>query len=339
MASPLVYCPGEPAGIGPDIIITLAQQFPLNDVVTLADPDLLLQRAKILRLPLKLVDAKTPVTQRATLRIVAATLPAEVSCGQPNPQNADYLLNSLSKAVRGCQEGHYRALITGPLHKGVINQGGTPFTGHTEYLAELCASTEVVMMLAAPYHNPLAPPQRQTLRVPLITTHLPLREVPQAVTASRLEARLTIILQSLKQQFQLKAPEIAVCGLNPHAGEDGHLGQEEDIIIKPVLDKLRQQGWQIIGPLPADTAFTPKQLARCDAVVAMYHDQGLPVLKHIGFNHGVNITLGLPIVRTSVDHGTALPLAGTGRADYGSLNYALKVAREMTSALIHDDIS
>ncbi|MCU7842552.1 MAG: 4-hydroxythreonine-4-phosphate dehydrogenase PdxA [Candidatus Thiodiazotropha sp. (ex Monitilora ramsayi)] len=314
--------PGEPAGIGPDLCVMLAQRpTPSTDLIAVADPDLLQQRAELLGLKLDLlpVDSQTSGTtaQPGQLKIVPVPLRKEVKCGSLEPGNAPYVLETLRIATQGCLAGTYDALVTGPVHKGVMNDAGLPFTGHTEYLAEL-SDAHPVMMLATP-----------GLRVALVTTHLPLSEVSQAITAERLRLVATTLHQDLQQRFGLKQPRILVCGLNPHAGEQGHLGGEETEIIEPVLAELNAAGMQLIGPLPADTLFTPVQLQQADAVLAMYHDQGLPVLKHLGFGQAVNVTLGLPIIRTSVDHGTALPLAGTGQANLGSLLYAVKVAAEM----------
>jgi len=266
------------------------------------------------------VDFDRPAEpQRAgTLRVqVAGTLAAPVEPGRLETPNARYVLTTLATACDGCLDGRYAAMVTAPVHKGIINDAGLPFSGHTEFLAERCGA-EPVMMLAAP-----------GLRVALATTHLPLAAVPAAITRERLTRVLTILADGLRTRFHLPHPRILVCGLNPHAGEGGHLGHEEQKVIGPVLDGLRDRGLDLIGPLPADTAFVPRQLAAADAVLAMYHDQGLPVLKHLGFGRAVNVTLGLPIIRSSVDHGTALDLAGTGRIDVGSLEAALALALEM----------
>ncbi len=324
MITRLALTPGEPAGIGPDICVMLAQR-PLPDVelIAFADPQLLLQRAERLGLEIELLPAEPdsppgPV-QPGQLRISPVTLREDVVCGKLNPHNAQYVLESLTQATEGCLAGHYGGLVTGPVHKGVINDAGLPFTGHTEFLADTCQA-HPVMLLATP-----------GLRVALVTTHMPLSQVSRAITADRLRQVASILHTDLQRRFGLKQPRILVCGLNPHAGEQGHLGQEESEIIEPVLAELNAAGMQLIGPLPADTLFTPVMLQQADAVLAMYHDQGLPVLKHLGFGQAVNVTLGLPIIRTSVDHGTALPLAGTGQANLGSLQYAVKVATEMVS--------
>lgn len=319
---PLALTPGEPAGIGPDLIIQLAQQQSLDDVVIVADPDLLTERARQLKLPLSISgypDAE-PCSSGASLRVLAAELTTPATAGVLDPDNAHYVLNTLTIAARGCLEGEFSGLVTGPVHKGVINDAGIPFSGHTEFLAELCGGVLPVMMLAT-----------ESLRVALVTTHLPLREVPDAISAERLNEVLGILHHDLQEHFHISAPRILVCGLNPHAGEDGHLGREEIDIIQPVIEQLNMQGLNLTGPLPADTVFTPRLLATADAVLVMYHDQGLPVLKHSGFGQAVNITLGLPLIRSSVDHGTALELAASGKAETGSLEAALTMARFMTA--------
>jgi 4-hydroxythreonine-4-phosphate dehydrogenase len=302
----------------------LAQRpLPDAELVAIADPDLLLRRAERLGLELELLPSRTDAPPRPTqpgqLRVEPVSLRQEAICGKLDPGNAEYVLETLSRAAEGCLSSDYAGLVTGPVHKGVINDAGLPFTGHTEFLAELC-QTHPVMLLATP-----------GLRVALVTTHLPLSEVSQAITTDRLRRVATILHQDLQHRFGLKQPCILVCGLNPHAGEQGHMGREEIEIIEPVLADLNAAGMQLIGPIPADTLFTPVMLQQADAVLAMYHDQGLPVLKHMGFGKAVNVTLGLPIIRTSVDHGTALPLAGTGQANLGSLQYAVKVATDMAT--------
>jgi 4-hydroxythreonine-4-phosphate dehydrogenase len=251
------------------------------------------------------------------MKILPVSLRRPVSCGALDPENAAYVLETLRTATLGCLDGSFDALVTGPVHKGVMNDAGLVFTGHTEYLAEL-SQAHPVMMLATP-----------GLRVALVTTHLPLAEVSRAITPERLRQVASTLHHDLQNRYAIKQPRILVCGLNPHAGEQGHMGREEIEIIEPVLAELNSSGMQLIGPLPADTLFTPVMLQQADAVLAMYHDQGLPVLKHKGFGQSVNVTLGLPIIRTSVDHGTALPLAGTGQVELGSLQYAVKVAAEM----------
>ena len=323
MSAPLILTPGEPAGIGPDLVIQLAQQDNvLDNVVIAASPELLKSRAALLGLPLSLDmishSGKPPAPRPGMLQVLPFDLPGPVKPGVLDTGHAQYVIDTLTHAAQGCLNGDYSAIVTAPVHKGIINEAGIPFTGHTELLAHLCGDVHPLMLLAA-----------NELRVALVTTHLPLQEVPAAITESRITKIVHILNEGLKTRFQIPEPRILVCGLNPHAGEDGHLGSEEIDTIIPTLEKLRQTGIQLTGPLPADTAFTPRLLAQADAVLAMYHDQGLPVLKHAGFGHAVNITLGLPIIRTSVDHGTALSLAGTGQAETGSLEAAIKTARMM----------
>jgi 4-hydroxythreonine-4-phosphate dehydrogenase len=304
----------------------LAQKpYPETELIAIADPRLLQQRAARLGLPLELIpfDERKPATPLppGKLRYLPAQLNEEVACGRLNPANAAYVLETLRIATKGCLNGHFNGMVTGPVHKGVINDAGLPFSGHTEYLSALCDDAKPVMMLATP-----------DLRVALVTTHLPLCEVSQAITKQRVQAVASTLHDALQQCFGIDQPRIMVCGLNPHAGEQGHLGREEIEIIQPALAALNSQGMHLIGPLPADTIFTPVHLQQADAILAMYHDQGLPVLKHLGFGNAVNITLGLPIIRTSVDHGTALPLAGTNQASLGSLQYAVKVAETMVKS-------
>lgn len=330
----IALTPGEPAGIGPDLCIRIAQQAWDAELVVVADPDLLAQRARQLGVPLQLqvLDSgsmqsrhRAEVKHRiGTLKIVPVPLAEPVQCGQLNRANAPYVLETLRVATAACLSGQCDALVTGPVQKSIINDAGIAFTGHTEFLAELSRAEQVVMMLTVP-----------GLRVALATTHLPLRDVSDAITAPGLEAVLRVLRHDLRARFGISDPHILVCGLNPHAGESGHLGSEDDQIIAPVLEKLRNpdsgQGMRLTGPLPADTLFIPKYLQTADAVLAMYHDQGLPVLKYAGFGRAINITLGLPIIRTSVDHGTALDLSGTGQADTGSLEAAIHAALEMVS--------
>ncbi len=319
----LALTPGEPAGIGPDLCIALAQAGLAANVVVIADPDLLLQRARLLQLPLTVVPYQSGLPPPdslppATLRVLAIPLRAPVQAGQLAVVNGRYVMQTLQRAVDGCLRGEFRALCTGPVQKSVINDAGFAFTGHTEFLAEQSKVKRVVMMLSTP-----------TLRVALATTHLPLSAVPAALTTELLLEVLRILHHDLQQKFGIASPRILVAGLNPHAGESGHLGREEIDVIGPALAQLRLEGMQLQGPLPADTLFTPRHLQNADAVLAMYHDQGLPVLKFQGFGHAVNHTLGLPFVRTSVDHGTALDLAGTGRAESGSLSAALAAAQSL----------
>ena len=323
-----VITPGEPAGIGPDLIIQLAQNQQEHELVCIADPDFLQQRAKKLGLPLTIIpyDINTEKTPPpGCLTVLNEPLSNPFVCGQADSKNAQSQLNALERAVNGCLSGEFSALITGPMHKGAINEAGIPFTGHTEYLAELSKTEKVVMMLAAPESS-------SQLRVALATTHLPLNKVSQAITQESLEEVITILDQDLKKSFAIHSPRILICGLNPHAGEDGHLGSEEIDTIIPVINKLKNRGLNLKGPMPADTLFTQSNLEQADAVLAMYHDQGLPVLKHVGFGTSVNVTLGLPIIRTSVDHGTAFDLAGSGKASTGSLKAALNIAIQMATA-------
>lgn len=318
----LALTPGEPAGIGPDISIQLAQRTREYDLVVIADPEVLARRARQhgLTLALDSYDPAQPPEPGAPGRLKVLPLPTltPVTPGRLLPDNAAYVLDCLRRGVAGCLSGEFAGLVTGPVHKGIINQAGVAFTGHTEFLAQLCGAPQVVMMLTAP-----------RLRVALATTHLPLREVSGAITREGLEGTLRIVYQDLNKRFGIARPRILVCGLNPHAGEGGHLGREEIEIIEPALETLRAEGMQLLGPLPADTLFVPRYLDRADAVLAMYHDQGLPVLKYMGFGQAVNITLGLPIIRTSVDHGTALAIAGTDAVDSGSLEAAIRVALAM----------
>lgn len=316
---------GEPAGIGPDICIQLAQEQAAAALVVVADPQLLQERAALLNLPLQLRELPANDSPKllppGALYCVPVSLAQPVQAGRLNKANADYVLHTLRIAAQGCQQGRFAAMVTAPVHKGVINEAGHPFSGHTEFLAEFTQTEQVVMMLAT-----------EGLRVCLATTHLPLAQVPAAISPALLESVLRIMQNDLCQKFGVQKPRILVCGLNPHAGEGGHLGREEIEVIEPLLQRLREQGWDLVGPLPADTLFTPKYLEQADAVLAMYHDQGLPVLKYKGFGKAVNITLGLPIIRTSVDHGTALDLAGSGRADVGSLRVAVDYAIRLANA-------
>ena len=313
---------GEPAGIGPDICLALARERLACRVVILGDRELLAARAARLRLAVRLRafdPAQAPAPDVLDVQHVPLLAPASV--GRLDPANSPYVLALLGRAVADCIAGTFAAMVTAPVHKGSINDAGIPFTGHTEYLAGLTSTPRVVMMLAG-----------GGLRVALATTHLALAAVAGAISRESLAATLRIVHQALRRQFGLAQPRILVAALNPHGGEGGHLGREEIEIISPVLEQLRQSGMQLEGPLPADTLFTPQVLARGDCVLAMYHDQGLPVLKYASFGKGVNVTLGLPIVRTSVDHGTALELAGTGKADAGSLIAAIEMALEMVRA-------
>ncbi|MCW7551186.1 4-hydroxythreonine-4-phosphate dehydrogenase PdxA [Endozoicomonas gorgoniicola] len=316
----LIITSGEPAGIGPDLCLMLANHSLPAQLVVAADPELLSQRARQMKLNINLKTFNPEDHQPArTGELIVAPLPLSQPCtpGQTDPANGQYVLDMLSYAVQGCMEGLFDGMVTGPVHKEVINNAGVPFTGHTEFLAEQTHTRKVVMMLAT-----------EGLRVALATTHLPLRDVADAITPESLEEVIRILNRDLKNKFGIAEPEVLVCGLNPHAGEGGHLGREEIEVIIPVLDKLRQEGMNLKGPLPADTLFNPNYLESADAVLAMYHDQGLPVLKFKGFGKAVNITLGLPVIRTSVDHGTALELAGSGKASPDSLLTAIDYAMQ-----------
>lgn len=321
----IAITPGEPAGIGPDIVLAAAQSNWPAELVALADPQLLQQRAAMLGLPIELhtADMSRPAKPHTpgTLKVVPIALGEPCQPGELNTANASYVLETLRQAVDGCINQSFSAMVTAPVQKSIINDAGIPFTGHTEFLAEATHTDRVVMMLAT-----------GEMRVALATTHLPLSEVPAAITRELLLETLQILAGDLTARFGLATPRIAVLGLNPHAGEGGHMGREEIDTIIPALEQLRAGGMDLLGPLPADTAFNPKVLEHCDAIFAMYHDQGLPVLKYAGFGNAINITLGLPIIRTSVDHGTALDLAGKGGADSGSLSQALSQAITMSVA-------
>ena len=322
----LALTSGEPAGIGPELCLQLDADYPV-ELVVLGNRQLFEQRCSELGIQRNFPGYKPgEPAQAGHISLLDIPMSAACTSGQLDPLNADYVLTMLRRATQGCLDNEFSALVTAPLHKGVINDAGFPFTGHTEFLAELCddandTSITPVMMLAT-----------EGLRVALATTHIPLQKVAEHITTNTLRTVLTILDHDLKTRFGIEAPRIHVCGLNPHAGENGHLGTEEQTILCPLLEELRAQGMDLTGPLPADTVFTPTNLVKADAVLAMYHDQGLPVLKHMGFGNAVNITLGLPIIRTSVDHGTALQLAGTGKADRGSLDTAISTAIEMIHA-------
>lgn len=323
MTHRIAITPGEPAGIGPDLCIAIAQNPPSEvELVIVADPRLMQDRAQQLGHPLRLKNfdaTQAPVRSEAgQLSILPVQLRESVTPGVLSKANAEYVLETLRVAAQSVSDGACAAMVTGPVHKGIINDAGISFSGHTEYLAEFCKQELTVMMLAT-----------EGLRVALATTHLPLSAVPAAITKELLRDIITILNADLRSKFGIETPRILVCGLNPHAGEGGHLGREEIETIEPVLNEMREQGINLIGPLPADTLFTNKYLADADAVLSMYHDQGLPVLKFKGFGAASNITLGLPIIRTSVDHGTALDLAATGKAETGSLYNAITTALEM----------
>ena len=316
---------GEPAGIGPDLVLALSTMNWPHQLVICADKNLLAQRANQLGITVKLIDYQSDkpiIPQKAGQLVVESIeLSTAVIAGQLNPANGQYVLKTLERAALGCMNGEFDAIVTGPVHKGIINRAGIAFSGHTEFFAELSNTPLVVMMLAT-----------EGLRVALATTHIPLANVSAAVTRERLESIIGILHHDLVEKFAIAKPTMYVCGLNPHAGEDGVLGNEEIDTITPCLDKLRQQnGFNLIGPLPADTIFSEKYLQKADVILGMYHDQVLPVLKYKGFGRSVNITLGLPFIRTSVDHGTALDLAATGRADVGSFITALEQAIELVN--------
>ena len=321
----LALTPGEPSGVGPDLLIQLAQEKQQQQIIAFADPDMLAERATMLGLPLNLVEVQDDFVSStpSELAVVTVKVAMPVEPGVLNQANAPYVLNCLDAAIASCQEGLCQAMVTGPVQKSIINDAGIKFSGHTEYLAEKTKSDTVVMMLAT-----------EELRVALATTHVPLRDVPDAISVELLMPIIDVLYQDLQNKFGIKQPTILVSGLNPHAGEGGHLGHEEINVIAPVIRHYREAGRNIVGPLPADTLFTQKHLMSADAVLVMYHDQGLPVLKYQGFGRAANITLGLPIIRTSVDHGTALDIAGTGCADIGSLHAAINVAVQMASAKI-----
>ena len=316
---------GEPAGIGPDLAVMMCGRKLPAHVVAVADRSLLEERARMLGVALKLVDYEPGMAETSdALHVRHVPLAAPARPGQLDPVNARYVLRTLEVALEGCERGTFDAMVTAPVHKGVINDAGIPFTGHTEFLAERTHAGQVVMMLAG-----------GGMRVALATTHLPLKDVAGALTREGIERGLRIVHDELVARFGIRNPCIAVAGLNPHSGESGHLGREEIDVIIPVLERLRAEGYDLKGPLPADTLFHPDRLRGYDAVYAMYHDQGLPVLKYASFGSGINITLGLPIIRTSVDHGTALDLAGTGRAESGSLVAAIELAAELAAARRH----
>lgn len=321
----IAITPGEPAGIGYDLAIQLAQKSQIHELVIFGDTATLTRRAKQLGLPLAIktiaLNDAPQTLNTGELGVVPISVQEPVVTGQLNTANAGFVLQCLDQAIAACQQGACHAMVTGPVQKSIINDAGISFSGHTEYLQEKTARERVVMMLAT-----------EGLRVALATTHLPLKDVSAAITQKSLSEVIHILHADLRDKFGIAKPRILVCGLNPHAGEGGHLGMEEIETIIPALKKLKQQGINCIGPLPADTLFTPKYLDNADAVLAMYHDQGLPVLKFKGFGQGVNITLGLPIIRTSVDHGTALDLAGSGQTDVGSLETAIRYAIQMLEA-------
>lgn len=315
----LAVTPGEPAGVGPDLVVRYAQTAREYPLVVFADREMLTARAVSLGVPLKIEqDLTQPTLSPGALTVAHQPLARPAVAGQLDPQNVPAVMQSLNQAIDGCLNGTYSALVTGPMQKSVVNEAGIAFSGHTEYLAQRAGVEKVVMLLVA-----------GQLRVALATTHLPLADVAQAIEATTLRQTISILRSGLQHQFGLDEPRLLVAGLNPHAGESGHLGREEIDVIQPVCDELRESGAAISGPLPADTLFTPRHLEQADAVLAMYHDQGLPVLKYAGFGEAVNVTLGLPFVRTSVDHGTALDIAGTEHVDSGSFGAAMTLASQL----------
>ncbi len=305
---PIAYTLGDPAGIGADIFLQYASHHPVDDLVVVGDERCLAARAKMLGLSMP------------NCRIYQCSVNSPTVCGEAKAENAAGILDMLDVAIDGCLNNEFSAMLTGPLSKSIINDAGTPFSGHTEYLAQRCTIDLPVMLLATP-----------SLRVALVTTHLALREVSDAITEETLTSIICVLNADMKSKFAISEPRILVCGLNPHAGEGGHLGREEIEVIVPTLNTLRDQGINLIGPVPADTAFTLSVRESADVILAMYHDQGLPTLKAQGFGEAANITLGLPIIRTSVDHGTAFDLAGSGKANIGGFETALNVAREMVT--------
>jgi 4-hydroxythreonine-4-phosphate dehydrogenase len=315
----IVITPGEPAGVGPDLVIAIAQQNWPAQLVVIADKSLLLARAKLLGQPLTIIDYEqdkpAEAHQAGTLTLLPMALAEPCVAGELNVNNGAYVVQTLKTACEKNMSGEFDAIVTGPVHKGLINKAGIPFSGHTEYFAHQANCSDVVMMLATP-----------GLRVALVTTHIPLAYVAKAITVERLQKVSRILHQDLISKFGIQKPVIYACGINPHAGEDGVLGSEEIEVMIPAFAALRDEGINIIGPLPADTIFQEKYLTKADAILTMYHDQGLPVLKYKGFGSSVNITLGLPFIRTSVDHGTALDLAGSNNADKGSFIQAMRTA-------------
>ncbi len=314
----IIITSGEPAGIGPDLCVKLAQHDVKADITIIGDKDALKARALQTNIHATFRPYSRENLSDNNINLLHIAAPAKVQAGKLDAANSEYVQRMLQHAAKACMSGEFDAMVTAPVHKGIINEAGIPFIGHTEYLAELTHTPQVVMMLVG-----------GGLRVALATTHLALKDVPPAITCENIEATIRILHKDLIEKFGLKSPQILVAGLNPHAGEDGYLGREEIDVINPALNKLRAEGMQLIGALPADTLFTKKYLDNADCVLAMYHDQGLPVLKHASFGQGVNVTLGLPIIRTSVDHGTALDLAGTSNIEIGSMLAAIELAIEL----------
>ena len=325
MPKRIAITPGEPAGIGPDLVISIAQKSWPVQIVVVASKALIKERAKQLNLPITLIDYDANIAavpqEKSTITILDVPLAQPTVAGTLDTNNGAYVVETLKVASDKNMTGEFDAIVTGPVHKGLINKSGIPFSGHTEYFAHQANCSDVVMMLAT-----------TGLRVALVTTHIPLAYVSKAITYERLQKVTRILHQDLKSKFGIESPRIYACGINPHAGEDGHLGREEIEVMEPAFEELRAEGLNIIGPLPADTIFQEKYLADADAILTMYHDQGLPVLKYKGFGSSVNITLGLPFIRTSVDHGTALELAGTGQADSGSMMEAIKSAISLANS-------
>ena len=320
LSKPLVVTSGEPAGIGPDLCLALAGSPWRNRIVVIADPGMLADRAHLLGVDVSIREYDEGSSRGdGGLQVLSQRLESPAVCGTLNTANARSLLDGIDRAVSGCQSGEFSGLVTAPLQKSVINDAGIEFSGHTEYLAKLTSTETPVMLLVA-----------RGLRVALVTTHMPLSKVPGNLTRERITAVINVLNKDLQQKFGVAKPRILVCGLNPHAGEGGHLGHEERDVIEPAIRDCQENGMDIVGPLPADTAFTPVA-GPTDAVLAMYHDQGLPVLKYAGFGTAVNVTLGLPIIRTSVDHGTALDIAGKGTADTGSMLAAVEMAGQLAS--------
>lgn len=322
--SALCVTAGEPAGIGPDLVIKHAQLDHGIPYVVIADIQLLQERAQKLKLNLK-INSYTPGNDikkhiPGELYVLHTPLHSPCETGKLNPANASYVLKSLDIAMQRCADNEFSALVTGPVNKAVINQAGFSFSGHTEYLAEGLATEKPMMLLATP-----------GLRVALATTHVPLKDVSNYITQELIRERISLLHSELQNKFNIDKPRIKVCGLNPHAGEQGHIGLEDQEVLVPVIQEFQKEGWLIDGPVSADTAFTIDKMQETDAYLTMFHDQGLPVLKHVGFNKAVNITLGLPIIRSSVDHGTALELAGTGQSKLGSFEYALDVALKLST--------
>ncbi|MDF1828336.1 MAG: 4-hydroxythreonine-4-phosphate dehydrogenase PdxA [Legionellaceae bacterium] len=329
MRKPLLVSSGEPAGIGPDVCLSLVGH--PEPLVVLCDKELLAKRSKQLGLTIDLVDYVPGVCvkpKEGQLTVLPSPGLVSDAAGELNAKNAPYVMGLLADGVQRCLDGEFSGLVTAPVHKGILNEGGYAFTGHTEFLAEACGGCDVVMLLAC-----------KAMRMALVTTHLALREVPDAITVPRIQAIVRVLHEALKHDFGVVKPCIGVAGLNPHAGESGHLGREELDVIIPALELLRDEGMHVLGPKPADTLFTEQGIKGCDALLAMYHDQGLPVLKYAGFGEAVNITLGLPMVRTSVDHGTALDLAGTGRANAESLKAAVNTAANIVKQRECTDVS